>query len=64
MTVTIETNNRTVHLRDVLTIERETYFDARSNKQEVTYYITTNAYEYMYFDTYNEQISSILIEMR
>lgn len=63
MTVTIITNNRTVRLHNVLSIERETYFDARSNKTEVTYYITTNAYEYMYIDTYNEQINSVLIEM-
>lgn len=63
MTVTISTNHRVVHLRGVLSIERESYFDARSNKLEVTYYITTNAYEYMYFDTYNEQINSVLIEM-
>ncbi|MCQ2369861.1 MAG: hypothetical protein MJ007_05225 [Paludibacteraceae bacterium] len=62
MTVTIVTNHRVVRLTGVLSIERETYFDARYNEYETTYYITTRPYEYMYYTTISEQIKEVIIE--
>lgn len=62
MTVTIVTNHRVVHLRGVLSIERETYFDYRYDTMNTTYYVSTTPYEYMYFDTETEHIKSVIIE--